>query len=283
MPAAGDARLGWRTLRASQWPHFLVIPALPLHGLLVAHPAETVLRGAAGACVAALCLGFAYGVNAIADREADASDHKNPLAGRDQVPSSAWAAAVGSGVAAVGIAMLISRWLSPLAAALSLLASAAYSLGPRLKRWPVIGTLTNWGIFIPLALLERVPYDANTGLLLATFATLLTQSQLVHETGDLAEDRRSGVRSTAVVLGPAGAMRAAGALGGIVALGIVCFSGVNRESLVAAVTVAACGAWLARAPVDDAASARRQHRWLAFALGGALYLLVVWSESVTRS
>ncbi len=271
--ASHELGLAWRVLRAPQWLHFLIVPALPLHAILATSPGDVVARFVPAALVAALALAFAYGINAIADRRGDRPGAKNPLAGREHVPIAVWAAVTACGVASLALALASPATLRASAVLISLVASTIYSVGPRIKRVPVVGTLANLFIFTPLALLVRLDGYASPhlSLLLATFVVLLTQNQLVHEAGDLAEDRGAGTSSSTVAFGTRASTRAARALGIAAAALFVVRWGFGLVPLVASAAAVAGGVLIGGASAEDAARVRRQHRWLALAAGATVY------------
>jgi 4-hydroxybenzoate polyprenyltransferase len=191
-------RDGLRLLRFRAWAHFL---PLPLAGLDPAAPnAPALARGVAAAfCI----LGFGYLANAVGDRGMDRDRAKNPLVGRAPPRLGGTLAAL----ALIALLLAANGPLALLAAALSLSSGWAYSLGPRLKRVPLLGTLMNVLNFAPLLCLglggTRLP--SPLAWLLPAFAALLVQNQLLHEAADAAEDRAGAVRTTFLALGPVGA------------------------------------------------------------------------------
>jgi 4-hydroxybenzoate polyprenyltransferase len=151
-------------------------------------------------CAATGLLGFAYSVNSVVDRGADAPG-KNPLAGRENV-----GVAVGVALAAASLGLLLCVALGSVVPCLvSLIAGTIYSAGPRLKRVPLAGTLLNAPIFAPLLFLARgakSPSFAELSLLVV-FVALLLQNQLLHERADAEEDARAGAITTGRLLGDA--------------------------------------------------------------------------------
>jgi 4-hydroxybenzoate polyprenyltransferase len=215
-------------LRAPQWLHFLALPAAGLDGAALARPAQLALRLGGAVGLAALALAYAYGLNAISDRATDLDPRKNPLAGVAACPPAIVAAmiAVGAGALVAGFA------LGHLGAVTGSLAAATiYSIGPRLKRLPFLGTALNAGIFVPMLFFARSDVAPSAFVLwTTTFTALLLQNQLLHERADAVEDAASGVRTTARVLGD----RATWGLA--LALGVV---GVTMAFVVAPSLVAA--------------------------------------------
>ncbi|MBK7974163.1 MAG: UbiA family prenyltransferase [Deltaproteobacteria bacterium] len=272
-----DVVLAWRTLRAPQWLHFAVLPALPLYALLRTAPLEALARFAPGAVVAALSLAFAYGINAIADRHGDRDVAKNPLAGLAQAPALAWWAVLGCAALALAVAALGAPWLRLDCTAISLVAGTLYSVGPRVKSLPVVGTLTNAVIFAPLALVVRLEGASppHMALLLCAFVVLQTQTQLVHEAGDLAEDESSGISSSAVIFGPRAAMNAARILGYVGAFSFVAGFGLARMPVIASAATILGGALIGRASPERASEVRHAHRRLSLAAGAMLFALAV--------
>ncbi len=281
--AAGlhDLALAWRALRAPQWLHFLVVPALPLHALLAISPREALAHFLPAALVASLCLAFGYGINAIADRDGDRDGTKNPLAGRARVPTAVWIAVLASGIAALALAWRDAATLRATPVLISLAASALYSVGPRLKCVPVIGTLTNLFIFTPLAALTRLDgTDApHLGLLLVTFVVLLTQNQLVHEAGDLVEDRGAGTASSTVIFGTRASTRAARALGIAAAFAFVAVWGPTGMVLFASAAPLGGGILIGSTSSEEAARVRHVHRRLSLIAGAILFLLAAASTT----
>lgn len=262
--ARGELALGVRALRARQWAHFVPLPlaGAPLADLF----SGTLSKGhVLWACLGgALCLGWAYGLNAHADRGTDGR-RKNPLAGR---PTGALALlpALACGPLAL-LAASQSGGVGP--ALVSLSAGALYSAGPQLKRRPGVGTLANVAIFAPLLALVGAPRPPGFVGVLAVFTALLLQNQLVHERADEAEDRRAGAYTSAQWLGRAGVARAGrwlALVGSVVAL-----AWLGPSAGLAGAIGLASGAWLIGQA--EPASARRRHRALALLTGAAVYAL----------
>lgn len=275
-PASAQEVAGaWSVLRARQWSHFLLAPAIPLVAELSSDPLAAARAYLPAAGVAALCLGYAYGLNAIADRHDDASASKNPLVRVAHVPPAIAASVVACAVAAVALAALLPA-VRVQPAMLSVLWGSIYSVGPRLKRLPLLSTLTNCGIFTPLAFLTGDGAHApHFGLLVATFVTLQTQAQLIHEVADRDEDLNAAVRSTAVTWGGATTLGAARALGVVVAVGFLMSGPWTVTRGLAIVTVAAAALVLRGAMPADAARLRIRHRRLALFLAALLFASAV--------
>jgi 4-hydroxybenzoate polyprenyltransferase len=262
---AGSHARGWlRLLRVREWAHFLL---LPLAAFEPSRGIAGIFALARGFLIAGSVLGFGYLLNALADRKTDRPG-KNPLLETDV--ADAWVAVLLLG----GIAAGASAWGPPVvrvATALCLASGAAYSVGPRIKQWPLLGTLANATNFAPLlwvASLGEPPSPWMTPLT-AAFCCLLLESQLLHEAADRAEDQAAGVRTTVIFLGDGGAAVLAGALGGM--LGALIWR--CADALVAApLIVLYAGVFpvaLARRGLDSACMTRVRgaHRLSALAAG----------------
>lgn len=258
--------------RAGQWWYFLPLPtaAVPAD-LWRAEPVRACLLAAAGAVIAAMCLGYAYAINGLSERSTDLDPHKNPWIGQEVLPGARLAVA-GVGVLAVGAAAAAGP-LALMSAVLSVAAATVYSAGPRTKRHVVLGTLSNALIFGPLLLLAPgAVLDLQLAGWLGTFLALLLQNQLIHEQVDAHEDAAAGDHSSATWLGPAGTNWAIAGLGGLAAL----------AALSAAKTLLVLGMLWLTVAVATAASAdaakpasrrRRWQRWSSF-VGAAMAYLV---------
>jgi hypothetical protein len=134
-----------------------------------------------------------------------------------------------------------------------------------------VGLVVNHAIFLPL-LFAAAKAPAHLGILVPVFALLLTQSQLLHEEGDLAEDQRAGTWTTARWLGTGGVRLALAALAAGVALAGFAAATSGGTAVCVAGSLATAGVGLARRP---AAWRRQVHRYLAAALGVALFLAEV--------
>jgi 4-hydroxybenzoate polyprenyltransferase len=279
VPRTGAWRRAWRSLRASGWWYFSLVPLVNLVG---AAPGEDglVLRLAGGVVVAALCLAYAYGFNGITDRGLDRDAGKNALAGIDAFPREAAVLVAACALAALGIAALVTP-IALLGAGLSLLAATLYSGQPRLKRLPVVGTLVNVLIFAPLPLLgvSSAP-SAGMILLIYCFYVLVTQNQILHELADSEEDVAAGVHTTGVVIGATGVRLMAVVLGPLAAIVPSRLTEGTSAACVAA-GLALCGGavLLALGDVQRAARLRVAHRWYSIGVGGALFALVVWGAA----
>jgi 4-hydroxybenzoate polyprenyltransferase len=250
-------------LRCRQWLHFAL---LPLAGQLA-----TDARLVGGVAVAGLCLAYAYGLNGISDRATDLDPSKNPLAGVDRYDPSVRLVLAACAAAALGGAAVLG-WRPLLAASASLGAGTVYSVGPRIKRFPVVCTLSNVVIFAPLLWLARATSGAPAGfaLLVASFVVQLVQNQLLHECADAPEDARAGVLTTARLLGEPTTRRLVVLLG---AAGALATARLSPSTLGAAVAILGLTLTTAIALPDGLTPTDRRttHRRLALAAGAALF------------
>lgn len=169
-----------------------------------------------------------------------------------------------------------------LATIASLLASFLYSDGPRLKRLPVVGTLTNAAIFAPIGLLgsNGMPLPTYVIALVIAFACLLLQNQLIHEAAHAEEDRRENIRTTYLCFGPAFVRIAITVLGLLAVIVLIWgssssapWSGLTAAAVVALMTIATiAGSALERSP----SRLRKLQRWASFISGGLVWIAVVW-------
>jgi 4-hydroxybenzoate polyprenyltransferase len=258
-------------LRFREWYYFL---ALPLAGL---DPALGASRNACaigrGVVVAFCVLGFGYLVNAAGDIDSDLDAAKNPLlACGGLLRSRAGALAVAGALATAAVALAAGGPAVALGATLVSLASGTvYSVGPRLKAVPIVGTLANATNFAPLLWVGAAGDEPSLARRLApAFAGVLLQSQMVHEAADAAGDARAGVRTTFVALGCGWSALLAALFGALTAFGSA-VGDAARAGLVAAYVVAFPLA-LARQGGDPRRAARLRlwHRWSGVVLGAAL-------------
>lgn len=256
-------------VRFRDWAHFLVLPLAS---------AGSVLSGARGVAIAALVLSFGYLVNGVADRKLDRDLLKNPLVAE----SSRHAAAVGALLAIAALSLSLAGPLQVLVATSVCLASGTvYSVGPRLKRIPGLGTALNVTNFLPLLWVGASAAGslANTWLLGAAFAGLLLQNQLLHEAADAADDRRGGVTTTVLAIGPRPSAALLVGLGAVVA---TCFLLACRGFGVLAALVAGLLYVVLFPALLWAAGDRRRamhwlrlaHRWCSVIAGAILFLVV---------
>ncbi len=256
-----------RSLRVHQWWYFAT---LPLGALAFAVPTwgDVFL----GVCCASACLAAAFGLNAITDRAGDRCAWKNPLVGRGEGAGRVLGLTAGCGA----VALLTASWVGPtalLAAGLSVLAGLVYSVGPRWKARPGIGTLCNGVIFTPLLFVgTSAVVDTEVALALTiALMTLVTQNQLLHEAADMDEDHRSGTRTTVVVIGAGHVKRVGLALGAVGAATTLGFAGLSPLTFTASIGMMCGGILPFIVQSTEWSRLRRQHRWLAAAGGGTMF------------
>jgi 4-hydroxybenzoate polyprenyltransferase len=262
-------------IRLRHWAHFLV---LPLAGVDPSASYELVMEGVLrGVAIAFGVLAFGYLLNSLADRRLDQDPHKGSLPSGALTPQ--WLAVVGLGVgttalAAQGPAIVLG------AALLCMGSGVVYSVGPRLKSLPLIGSLLNISNFAPLLLVGLPGPDAQApllGPLLAAFAPLLLQNQLIHEAADALEDRAGGVVTTFGRFGPQRSAAVAALCGLCSAMAVMWPSPSPTSSTLALLLAVAFAGWyprqLARRGHEPTtmAALRVQHRFAALTGGGVAF------------
>ncbi len=266
-------RRAGRALRVSGWWYFAALPLVDL----ASDPTgggDGVLRILCAVLVAALCLGYAYGLNGITDRGMDRDEAKNSLAGLAAVPREAVVLVAACGLGAVGIAAAISP-VALLGASVSLVAATFYSAHIRLKRLPIVGTLVNVLIFAPLPLLAATRHPSpSMQFLTYCFWILLTQNQILHEIADGREDATGGVRTTGAVVGVVGLRVIAFLLGPLAAVSFWRMQTAPVPPFAAALGLCAGAAMVGLCTPPRAAQLRVTHRWFSLAVGGVLFVLV---------
>jgi 4-hydroxybenzoate polyprenyltransferase len=265
-------RRAWALLRVPQWLHFIVLPVAgldPSDGI----NAEITIRMVLAVLASSAALGWAFGLNAITDRRSDASSRKNPLAGSDRVPDYAWPVLIIAFATALAAGAALGTYALLLVAA-SLFCGTAYSDGPRVKRLPGLGLITNLGIFVPLLFLcaDGASASRMPGLALC-FGVLLAQNQLLHEWADMPEDQVAGDMTTARWLG-AGFVRPTVVGTGVIASGVSWWM-VDELSTALAFTSALAIPTLAAVLVPSPAAARMVHRYASI-VGGAIAYAGTW-------
>lgn len=279
VPRVAAWRRARRALRGSGWWYFCLLPLVGVVGDAPGDRAD-VLRLAGSVVVAGLCLAYAYGFNGVTDRGMDRDQAKNSLAGLAEVPPEAVVLVAACAFVALGIAAA----LTPVAFAgtgMSLVAATLYSAQPRLKAVPVVGTLVNGLIFVPLPFLAAVgPPSAAMLFLACCFYVLVTQNQILHEISDGQEDATGGVRTTGVVVGPTGVRVIAVVLGPLAAACLWRLHASASVPLVAAVLGLCGGAMMvALGDAERAGRLRVAHRWYSLAVGAVLFGLVAWGAA----
>lgn len=267
-----------RATRIRHWWYFLPLP------LLSWRPAADVVALAQlgrGVLVAGCILAFGYLVNGLSDRSLDGSAEKRLAPADTSRELHLWA--LGLACAAVGLAATGPLVVSS-AALVALASGLLYSVGPRLKAVPVVGTLMNATHFAPLLLLGGAmdgALERPRWWVVATFCALILQSQLIHEAADARDDARGDVRTTYLAIGAGATSLLVSALGCLVlygALGVA--TSLDRSAMWAApFVVFAFGFTLpvARcAPSDPMlATTRAVQRWVGALAGLCLFALVL--------
>jgi 4-hydroxybenzoate polyprenyltransferase len=260
--------LAARALRPRQWRHFLLLPAAPL---CVEWRTGAFVYGVG---IAALALVYAYGLNSLSDGATDLDARKNPLVSIAVYPPELPLLLFGAGLGALGLS-LAAGGTAPWAVGASLSAATLYSIGPRLKALPLIGTLVNAAIFAPLLL---VAPDATLSppvrFLGTAFITLLLQNQLLHERADADEDAAARALTTGRVLGERATRAAVLWIGGL-GLALTASSAPSKATgLVAAAALAGVTARALLGP-NGAAERRRLHRRCSLCAGAFLFGVLI--------
>jgi 4-hydroxybenzoate polyprenyltransferase len=263
-------------IEGARVPHFAHFLLLPLAGYDPRLPlVETALSLGRGVLIAFSVLAFGYLLNSMSDRHMDASVEKNPLAGGEPSPSHRLALAALL-TAALGLS-LTGPWPVLAAAAICLGSGVVYSVGPRLKRIPVLGTLANTTNFAPLLWVGIAGSGAPSGMakLTLAFTCLLLQNQLLHEAADRDEDRRGRVHTSVLVFGPRASAAAAALLGAGAALSAAGTGALSGLAFgIAPVFGAAFPLALARFGEDARAMARTRivHRACCVVTGALIFV-----------
>jgi 4-hydroxybenzoate polyprenyltransferase len=278
----------WRRMRAwtvrirlRYWLHFLVLPFAGVSFSLVDRAQWlSLLRGV---CISFAVLTFGYLLNSVADREMDLDPEKSVLRGEQKnyrVELMVW----------VFIALVLSLmgpWLVVLCTALCIGCGWIYSVGPRLKAKPLIGTLLNVGNFAPLLFvgIHRVPGPSALPWIAGLFSALLLQNQLLHEAADAEEDRHGQLNTTFLKWGEQYAVWLV-LLCGILVLFLSVYSlHVHRRSMIfalhALLYLVLFPAWLwrsahiaTRAVQPAMQRARKIHRWCCLGSGALMYCVL---------
>lgn len=265
-----------RLYRVRQWVHVLPLP-LATFDATVPFPTAAVAAARGIANIFAI-LAFGFLVNAVADRHVDRDARKNPLVvpGNDRY----WSSLIALPVVSLAFAAF-SPWPVQLATVCCLAIGCMYSVGPRLKAIPVVGTLANAAWYVPMLFLGMAgaSLPPGFGVVATAFTALLLQNQLIHESGDRLEDEASGIRTTWVAFGPRWtALFAAGA--GTLAIFVTAPALGAFRWIVGSAFVAAFPLLLAwdGLTAERAARLRVVHRWCAVLFGAALY--VAWRASL---
>lgn len=193
-----------KLLRFRDWVHFLPLALLPIQRSSFD---PLLLLAALGA--AACGLAFAFGFNLYHD---DQLGHESGeyMAERFGLTHRVACGAIWASAAAAAMLAFLVGLLAFGAMIIVLVASYLYSGGPRLKRFPLVGTLLNVPIFVPLGLLTKsLQVDHDVVALLVAVTGFVVQVQLIHEICHAAADRRTNILTTALLIGPRAAKNTA--------------------------------------------------------------------------
>ncbi len=279
-PNASTARAWFDRTRVRHWAHFLLLPLVTFDPSRA--DAAALFAAARGVASAFAILAFGYLLNSVSDRRMDLDARKNPfiLPGpTEHRYSLAALVAVSLGLAA------FSPWPAQLATAACLLFGYVYSMGPRIKSIPILGTVANLGNFGPLLFvgMQSTTLPPRFEYVALAFAALLLQNQLIHEAADTVEDRGGGIRTTWLTLGPnwTAALAAVSGLGAAIAAAAIAPSA--RSTVVLVIVAAVYGGvfptLLARRELESPSAARLRiaHRWCALLSGAGLFLAWRWA------
>lgn len=266
-----------RLYRVKDWIHFL---PLPFAGWVADphHPGIPALVG--GVLGWGLGLAYASAVNQAFDDRLDRLWRaKNPV-GAGFERRQAILLAIPPFVASLAVlAALAPMGLLPGVGLL--VAATLYSAPPRLKRFPVLGTLWNLLVGVPGFFFAGRPSVGELPLrpLVGLFAVLLLGSQLIHEAQDRDDDRVGEVRTVATEGGRRTALLTALAL--VMATpGIAwCLTeGVNQRAAITAACAVFAAGWGAllwsRTRCEDGAELKRlrlRYRYSAICLGAVVF------------
>ena len=277
----GRATLAWlQQVRLRDWVHFLPLP------LATFEPngdgGATLSAAARGVASAFAILAFGYLLNSLADRRMDLDVRKNPLiAAREGTHRFSLALLLCISL----LLAVVSPWPAQLAIVSCLSFACVYSMGPRIKSIPFVGSLANLGNFGPLLFvgMQNTSLPPRFAGVVLTFASLLLQNQLIHEAGDALEDRGGGVRTTWLTLGPRRTSVLAACLGLGAAVAAAYMVPAERSTQVAMMVGTVFGAAFpvalasTGAAADRAARLRIAHRWCALLFGAGLFVAWRWA------
>lgn len=260
-------------LRVRHWAHFLALPLAgidPEVGL-----SRTALALSRGVLITFCVLAFGYLLNSLSDRHMDRDREKNALPDRGlrrhYVSVGAFAAG-GLGIAS------FAPWPVLAATLTSVVCGWVYSVGPRLKATPFVGSALNVGNFAPMLWVgaPSAEMPPSIGLVAPAFAAMLLQNQLLHEAGDADEDTRGRVSTTYLRLGR-GASSVLAACAGLTLAAVSWLDGALATRVIAVLCVppfVVVFPWWLRRHGDDLTRMRRArvaHRWVSLFAGAALF------------
>ena len=269
-----------RLYRVKDWIHFL---PLPLAGWVADphHPSVVALVGG----VLGWGLGLAY-TSAINQAYDDRLDRmwraKNPVGegGGGFARRQAIALSIPPMIASL-VVLAVMAPMGFLPGVVLIVAATLYSAPPRLKRFPVLGTLWNLLVGVPGFFFASRPSVGELPLrpLVGLFAVLLLGSQLIHEAQDRDDDVVGDVKTVATEGGRRTALVAASALV-IATPGIAWWlaAGVERRVEITAACAVFAAGWGAllwsRMRCEDGAELKRlrlRYRYSAICLGAVVF------------
>lgn len=232
--------------------------------------------------IAFAILAFGYLLNSVSDRRMDLDPRKNPFidgGAREHRLSLTLLVAMSLLLA------LFSPLPAQIATVFCLAFGCIYSVGPRLKSVPIIGSLMNLANFGPLLFVGMRDAELPQGFawLVLAFAALLLQNQLIHEAADNDEDRGGGVHTTWQMLGPTRTAAVIAMLGVTAMLAAATLASAHGAMIIivlgAAVFVAGFPVLLLRTGQDSEKAARLRvtHRWYALVAGIVLFSAWRWT------
>jgi 4-hydroxybenzoate polyprenyltransferase len=266
-----------RLYRVKDWAHFL---PLPFAGWVADPHHPGVLALAGGVLGWGLGLAYASAVNQAYDDRLDRVWRaKNPVGGafdrrraiRLSLPPLVASLAVLAALAPAGFVPGL----------VLVVAATLYSAPPRLKRFPVLGTLWNLLVGVPGFFFAGRPPIGELPLrpLVGIFGVLLLGSQLIHEAQDRDDDVEGDVRTIATEGGRRTALVGASAL--VVATPAIAWllaAGVDRRAEITAACALFAAGWGAllwtRARCEDGAELRAlrlRYRYSAICLGALVF------------
>ena len=266
-----------RLYRVKDWVHFL---PLPFAGWVADpdHPGITALVG--GVLGWGLGLAYASAINQAFDDRLDRLWRaKNPVGAGFERRQAILLSIPPFVASLVVLAVLAPMGLLPGVALL--VAATLYSAPPRLKRFPVLGTLWNLLVGVPGFFFASRPSVGELPLrpLVGLFVVLLLGSQLIHEAQDRDDDIVGEVRTVATEGGRRTALLAASALV-IATPGIAWWlaEGVDRRVEITAACAVFAAGWGAllwtRTRCEDGAELKRlrlRYRYSAICLGAVVF------------
>lgn len=185
--------------RVNHWAHFLFLPFAGYDP--TAEIRSNALALGRGLVIAFGVLAFGYLLNGVSDRYMDGSAKKNPLVDDTEVSSHVPMLVFLPAMSI--LASFLGPWPVTCATLVVILSGIVYSIGPRWKRFPIVGTLLNVTNFAPLLWVGVISTAMAASLvhLAVCFSALLLQNQLLHEAADCQDDQRGQILTTYRLLG----------------------------------------------------------------------------------